>query len=171
VQPAALALLDAYIQYFPALSKFSTEPIPDRQHWDISEPTSLSKIWKLIDEGEASMNLVKSSQLLRLAKMLADYPGMLRIFQGGSQEPRLHFLQHRVDEFERIGRRMLTPQVLGRTFVVKAWFSEHRFPLVPYDRYLKVFLKVLHKFPLQVAGGVETTCQSCRLTLASCDLT
>lgn len=150
VKAFTLPLLDAYTAYLPALSRFSTEPIPDRQHWDVSDPVSLSNIWEVIEGAETSLNAVKSKQLLQVAEILAKYPGMLRSYRDSSQESRRHSLQHRIDEFERAGRAMKGPQVLGCLFVSRSWFSQHRLPLVPYDRYLVTFLKVLEKFPLQL---------------------
>lgn len=149
VQSAVYSMLDVYTEYLPLLSRVSTEPIPGRQHWDLSDSASLLQVWETIARAEASLNAVKSKHLLKVAEILAKYPGMLRSFRDGSQEHRTHSLQHRIELFERLAKYMKRPQILGGLFVAKCWFSQHRFPLVPHNRYLAAFLKVLEKFPLQ----------------------
>jgi hypothetical protein len=157
VKVATLDLLDAYIEYFPALSKFTTEPIPGREYWETSDPASMWKLWKIIDAAERLMNDVKSAQLQRIAQLLLNYPNMLRGSRDISQELRSHSLPHRVSTFERNAQRMLKPQVLRRDFIAKRIFSQHRLPVVPYDRHLKCFLKVLEKFPVVVQSNNTTS--------------
>jgi hypothetical protein len=145
VRVAILSILDVYVKYFPVLSRFASEPIPSREEWDTSDPTMLWKFWKNIDAAERKMNGIKFTQLQRIAKMLLDYPDMLRSSTHHSQESHRHSLQHRVDGFERRARKLLWPCM----YAAKSLFT-HRFPVVPYDRHLRCFLKVLEKFSVDL---------------------
>lgn len=147
IKTALLLLLNKYASYVPVLSKFAPAPIPGRALWDaaLSHPKTLRSLWDNIDAAERNICSIKTEQQRRIAKLLLEYPGMLRTYKDVSQEPRIHSLQHLVNTYETAARKTLElKKILGGN----GYFGEHKFPLVPYDRYLKCFLRVLERFPL-----------------------
>ncbi|KAG6817610.1 hypothetical protein H0H87_006238 [Tephrocybe sp. NHM501043] len=149
VKLEVLSLLKVYEPYMNALSHYS-EPshsiasgVPD-----VSDPVALRHFWLSLDKAEGNLNLAKSAQLLRIARLYAEYPGTLRSRLDTSQESRILSDQHCIKELQIRARRMSKPQILRGHFVANAVFAEQRFPVTPYDRHLKTFLRILEKFPV-----------------------
>lgn len=140
--------LEAYAPFFPILRYFCDPKlsIPDRVFWDVSSVTWLWDLFNIIDAAEKKLNAVKSDQLKRMADLMVEYPGMLREYQDFSQEQRRN-ADHKIAELLLLSERIKRPQILSRKFVGRYIFSQHNFHLVPYDRYLRAFLKVLDRFP------------------------
>lgn len=144
-------MLNVYAPYIPILSRFAAEPIPNHTSWGVklADPAALWQFWINLDGAETSLNALKVNQLRRIAQLLQEYPDMLRNAGDNSQEQRTRSVQHRIERYERLAREMVTPQILRSKLAGRGSFSTHVFPLVPYDRYLKCFLKVLRKYPLK----------------------
>ncbi|KIK02765.1 hypothetical protein K443DRAFT_131735 [Laccaria amethystina LaAM-08-1] len=112
-------------------------------------PYSVTWLWDLfnvIDASEKKLNAVKSDQLKRMAELMVEYPGMLRDYQDPSQEQRRN-ADHTIAKLLLLSERIKRPQMLSGKFVGRYIFIQHNFHLVPYDRYLGAFLKVLDRFP------------------------
>ncbi|KAF8078303.1 hypothetical protein FPV67DRAFT_1405031 [Lyophyllum atratum] len=133
-------LLETYEPYLTTLSKFAPKPL-GRGVPEISDLTALWDFWINLEAAERSLNSVKSSQLRRIAKLHVDYPGTLRMRLDTSQASRHHSEQHRINELEFSARRVLKLQILLGKFIGRTLFSGQRFPVVPYDRHLRCFLK------------------------------
>ncbi|KAG6910567.1 hypothetical protein DXG01_009517 [Tephrocybe rancida] len=147
VKVEVFALLETYKPYMQALAQYSPQSIAGGMP-DLSDPVALRHFWTHLDAAETSLNEAKSAQLLRIARLYAEYPGMLRHRLDDSQESRRLSDHHRIDALKISAQRMLKPQILRGKFVAKAIFSQQQFPVIPYDRHLKTFLKVIAKFPL-----------------------
>ncbi|GLB36456.1 hypothetical protein LshimejAT787_0307440 [Lyophyllum shimeji] len=156
VKAEVLSLLEKYEPYLPALAKFAPRPVVGGIP-DLSDPAALWDFWTNLEAAETSLNRTKSSQLQRIARLRRDYPGTLRNRRDTSQESRYHSEQHCIRQLEVIAKRMLKPQILRGKLLGKHIFSEQRFPVLPYDRYLKCFLKVLEKFPVEGVSSSSNT--------------
>ncbi|KAF8243645.1 hypothetical protein K440DRAFT_611848 [Wilcoxina mikolae CBS 423.85] len=150
VQAAIVSDLMIYEEYLPALNEFSTSYIPHAAYWDMSSCEALRNLWERLAAAEEKMNAAKSAQLTRLVGLLVAHPGMLRQCYDNSQEQRSKsYERHCISYLEFLVKDMLKPQVLSGKFVARALFRRHRFPWVPYDKYLRMFLGVLKRYPLK----------------------
>ncbi|KAG6866858.1 hypothetical protein C0991_008794 [Blastosporella zonata] len=147
VKLEVLSLLKAYEPYMSALAHYSESlQLIAGGTPDASDPTALRDFWTLLDQAERNLNQAKSAQLLRISRLYAEYPGMLRQRLDDSQESRRLSDKHRIKQLEISARRMLKPQILRGKLVAKVVFAEQRFPVLPYNRHLKTFLRVIQKF-------------------------
>jgi hypothetical protein len=109
-----------------------------------------------IETAQQTLNSLRASQLRVIASLMAAYPSMLKQSSDPSQERRAFVKLHSlVLQAERISR--LVPfdsqKKTKRTFHGNGWL-----PIVPYDRFLRLFLKVVELYP----PGMEVVMQRAR---------
>ncbi|KAG6829281.1 hypothetical protein H0H92_005034 [Tricholoma furcatifolium] len=138
-------LLRPYEPYIPALAEYTPSIAGGMP--DISDPFALKEYWTNLDAAELRLNKAKSLQLQRIAQLYKEYPGMLKRRLDTSQESRRLSDQHRIDALELSAKKILQPHILRGSFLAKAIFAEQQFPITPYDRHLKTFLRILEKYP------------------------
>ncbi|KAG6820758.1 hypothetical protein H0H93_012022 [Arthromyces matolae] len=146
VQAAIFQFLKPFDLYTQALSQYCPSIAAGMP--DISDHAALHEYWKSLNVAEDCLNQIKASQLERLAQLYIQYPGMLKRRLDTSQESRRMTEQHQIEALRLHAAKMLKAQILGNKFIAKTIFAELRFPVIPYDRHLKMFLRILHKFPL-----------------------
>lgn len=132
IKAAILEELGGYVEYFPTLRKFSTSPIPDEVFW-ASTHSELERLLSTIVAAEDALNTKKSMQLERIALLIKENPGMLKMGKTQTQDP-CRNEQHRIDHLLHFSQKILKPQILDRNFVAGFIFSRCRFYLEPYDR-------------------------------------
>jgi len=110
--------------------------------------------WEATARAKELLCARKARQCRRLTALLVEFPGMLRDGGYHSQEHRSMSAQrHRRESLERVAAEMDAGSRLHA-----AVFARHRLPLVPYDRFLRGFLRALRKLPPQDA--VDAGCAS-----------
>ncbi|KAF8644231.1 hypothetical protein AX16_008586 [Volvariella volvacea WC 439] len=147
--------LELFTPHLPHLSKFAAVLPAFEICNSLTEVSDLRAHWDAIHGAEVSLNQTKSAQLNRLADLIIAYPGYLKSISDNSQEPRNN-PQHQARMLREAGQRMLKPQLADRQIMSAHIFGQRRFPLVPYDRYLKLFLRVIEKFPLEAPKNILT---------------
>ncbi|KAG2003532.1 hypothetical protein CC2G_004128 [Coprinopsis cinerea AmutBmut pab1-1] len=80
-----------------------------------------------------------------MANLLERYPGVLRTCCEKSQGVKRS--SHRVEYLRREAARMPVRQILDNRWVARSIFAQPQFYIIPHDRVLRTFLKVLHRFP------------------------
>ena len=121
------------------------------------------KLWEAIVAAEERLCRQKAAQLERLADILSEHPGTLRHVARHFEEPfTVRAEQHMAEKLRSHAKDMEKPNLhlLGGGFVADWVFGRDRLPLVPYNRVLRAFLKVLERFPLekretQISGATK----------------
>jgi len=125
------------------LASFSPTPISPLTNWENPTLSSLQLYWTTLKHAQHVLNEIKSSQLRRLADLMTAHPHMLKMTMDPSQERRRN-VAHLVGYLNQSAKNVHV-HVLDRRIVARSLFI--RFPLVPYDRYLRLFLKVIKRYP------------------------
>jgi hypothetical protein len=128
----------------PFLSAYSPTPLP--HVWDNATIAGLEARWIALNTAQQVLNDRRASQLRRLAELMTTYPGMLRMLSDRTRECRqttAHIVQHLRGSADRIENS----QVLSTKAVARALFRFDFLPIVPYDKYLRLFLKVIKRYP------------------------
>ncbi|TFK66781.1 hypothetical protein BDN72DRAFT_771551 [Pluteus cervinus] len=147
IQNALIKELEVFVQYFDILNSYtpSGDPIEDRDLWDLDDIPSLRILWTNIHSSEIALNTKKASQLTRIADLVSQNPLLLLPSTSDTQAPHPNAL-HRVEMFRQAATRMLKPQLhCSRIMSTHIFGGTGRLPIVPYDRTLKVLLKVFKK--------------------------
>jgi hypothetical protein len=150
--------------YLPVLRAHAPIPVlvddaDERRYHRVREPVAAAalaaqvaefrEVWEATARAQELLRARKARQLRRLAALLAEFPEMLRDGDYHSQEHRSENAQrHRRGALER-----MAAELDGGRRLHAAVFARHRLPLVPYDRFLRGFLKALRKLPPQDAAG------------------
>ncbi|KAF8346591.1 hypothetical protein F5887DRAFT_959883 [Amanita rubescens] len=135
-----------YDPFHEALQPHASGPIPSLYQVDATDVGSLRHMFEALNGAEQAMNKKKSDQLKRLAQMMIEYPLSLKMLSDRSQEVRRND-QHRIDQLMVLSERMLHGQILDQSFVATRYFAMRGLFVVPYDRLLRGFLKVLKRYP------------------------
>ncbi|PFH53015.1 hypothetical protein AMATHDRAFT_138927 [Amanita thiersii Skay4041] len=140
-----LIKLSAYDPYRFALSPFSPDKqIPSLYETDTTDVVSLRHFFDTLLNAEATMNKIKSNQLRRLAQLISENPKTLKVVHDQSQEARRSD-QHRIDQLLVLSEKMVKYQILDKSSIASRIFASHNIFLVPYDRLLRGFLKVIRR--------------------------
>lgn len=125
-----------------ALSALS--PTPLHAVWDSSTLPLLQSRWTSLSETTKVLNVKKSEQLLRLRALVFEYPNILRA--GLNNQGYKNSLIHITDYLGLHAKQLLRPKnELGKK---RAYTFKHGLPVLPDDRYLRLFLKVIERYPL-----------------------
>ncbi|KIL59271.1 hypothetical protein M378DRAFT_78075 [Amanita muscaria Koide BX008] len=144
ITSAILIKLTHYDTFREALQPHASELLPSLYHIDATDITSLRHFFDIMFNAEMTLNKQKSEQLKRLAQMVKEHPRSLKRISDKSQELRRNE-QHVIDQLMNLSEKMLKPQILDKRFVAKRHFAAHNLFLVPYDRLLRGFIKVIHQ--------------------------
>lgn len=158
IQTAITKELEVFVQYFDVLNDYtpSGDPIEDRELWDLDDVSTLRVLWMNIHDAERTLNAKKAGQLNRIADLVSQNPLLLLPSTSESQEPSWN-VKHRVDMFRQAAERMGKPQLhCSRIMSTHIFGGEGRLPVLPYDRTLRVLLKVFKKFPLEPERNILT---------------
>lgn len=119
-------------------------PTPLHAVWDSSTLELLQSRWALLGDATKTLNMKKSEQLLRLRALILEYPKILR--GGLNGQGYKSNLIHTADRLERQAKELLRPKRgLGKK---PLYTFKLGLPILPHDRYLRLFLKVLQRYPL-----------------------
>lgn len=124
-----------------ALSALS--PTPLHSVWNSSDLPRLRSRWALLNKLIRALNAKKSEQLQKLRDLVLEYPGLLR----ADLEIPNHrsSLNHMVGELEWRIKALRSK----RGICAKRLYPFRKgLPVLPYDRHLRLFLKVLERYPL-----------------------
>lgn len=133
IQAALRRELNGYVAYIPALEKYSSVPIPHPEFWEYNSHLEMGRLIATILIAEDALNAKKSIQLERMAELIKENPGMLKIGRISTQEP-CRNEKHGIDQLSRSSRDILKPQILDRSFVTGFIFGHRRLCLEPYNR-------------------------------------
>lgn len=159
-----LALLKGAEGRLSLLSNYLENPFSTFQDlWDSLSSSSniafLRNCWTLFEEAEKKLNIHKSQQLKLAADLLEKHPGKLYLKEpmDPSQGPPRQNTTHIVNRFRGDAEKILRDGVLVGRFSTNWIFRMDNIPLVPYDRYLALFLETIKKHPppppLRSIGG------------------
>lgn len=124
------------------LSAFS--PTPLHAVWDSSTLPLLQSRWTSLSKATKVLNVKKSEQLLRLQALVFEYPNILKA--GLNNRGYKNSLIHVTNYLGLHAKQLLRPKSdLGKK---RAYTFRHGLPVLPYDRYLRLFLKVIQRYPL-----------------------
>jgi hypothetical protein len=135
------------------LASFSPTPLP--KVWDDSTLSSLVQRWISLNHAQRVLNGLKSSQLKRLAELMTAHPHTLKAAMDPSQERRQN-PGHVVGSLHMQANNILRMQVIDRRDHTRNF---RELPLIPYNRYLRLFLDVIKRYPpleITVTVGPET---------------
>ncbi|KAF9533278.1 hypothetical protein CPB83DRAFT_846177 [Crepidotus variabilis] len=134
-----------YKPYLEVLRLYTSYPIPEPRLWS---PTSqeVVRMLEALDEAEVKLNGIKTQQLRNMAKLVQEYPGMLRTRDNRSQEP-IRNEKHIVDTLLVTAKMMEQRHLISGKLRGAAIFSSPFLFLCPSDRVLWLFLKTLQKYP------------------------
>lgn len=119
-------------------------PTPLHAVWDSSTLELLKSRWTLLNEATKTLNTKKSEQLLKLRALVLEHPKILRAGLNGQGYK--SNLIHTAAFLEKQAKELLRPK---RGLGMKRSYTFKRGLLVlPHDRYLRLFLKVLQRYPL-----------------------
>ncbi|TFK19894.1 hypothetical protein FA15DRAFT_626191 [Coprinopsis marcescibilis] len=135
-----------YKPFFPVLRRFSKVSIPEPEFWDGSSVDYLEQIYDILDANEVALNTLKVNQLMRMADFLERFPTLLRTCRDKLQETKRN-PKHRIDYLRVQASRMPVRQILDNQWVGRSIFAHTQFYILPYDRVLRVFLKILQRYP------------------------
>ncbi|TFK42037.1 hypothetical protein BDQ12DRAFT_720054 [Crucibulum laeve] len=141
-----LRAFEAYESHRLVLQKFCDAEIPHRKYWDIDDIDSTTQLYNTFSGADRELNNRKSTQLTRMAELMNKNPGMLKLVGDVSQEKRLNE-QHVINHFLQLSKKVTLPKMVQGKAFASYIFARKRFPLVPYDQYLRMMLKVLYAFP------------------------
>jgi hypothetical protein len=128
------------------LSQYSPSPI--RPVWDSSSIDLLRRRWNDISTAQDAINGIKAAQLRLLADFKASYPDMLRWTSDIVDDRFKLNTEHMVTRFQYDARKVMRTRFLTGRLYVKYAFRHHTLPLVPYNWCLRLFVKVLERFPV-----------------------
>ncbi|KAJ3528027.1 hypothetical protein NMY22_g9562 [Coprinellus aureogranulatus] len=150
IRGAIVTELDKYTKFIPVLNSVVPDhiiPWGSPAFRDVSQK-GLKEAFDHIDEAEVKLNTIKANQLRRLAGILERYPNYVRTCcEKGSEGTSAQKQSHRVAYLRTQADNMLMRQILDGRFVARAIFAQEQFYLVPYNRVLRLFMKVLCRFP------------------------
>lgn len=119
-------------------------PTPLHAVWDSSTLPLLQSRWTSLSETTKVLNVKKSEQLLKLRALVFEYPNILRA--GLNNQGYKNSLIHITDYLDLHAKQLLRPRnELGKK---RAYTFKHGLPVLPDDRYLRLFLKVIERYPL-----------------------
>lgn len=122
----------------------ASSPTPLHRVWDSSDLQHLQLRWTLLGEVTKALNVKKSEQLQKLRALVLEYPGHLRA-DLNIQEYKSN-LNHMANSLEWRAKDLLRPR---RDIGGKSMYPFKKgLPVLPYDRHLRLFLKVLERHPL-----------------------
>lgn len=122
----------------------ASSPTPLHTVWDSSTLELLQSRWISLNEATKSLNTKKSEQLLKLRALVLEHPKILRA--GLSGQGYKSNLIHTADRLERQAKELLRPKrSLG---MKRSYVFKRGLPVLPHDRHLRLFLKVLRRHPL-----------------------
>ncbi|KAJ3532240.1 hypothetical protein NMY22_g7823 [Coprinellus aureogranulatus] len=150
IRGAIVTELDKYTKFIPVLNSVVPDqiiPWGSPAFRDVSQK-GLKEAFDLINDAEVKLNTIKANQLRRLAGILERYPNYVRTCcEKGSEGTGAQKQSHRVAYLRTQADNMLMRQILDGRFVARAIFAQEQFYLVPYNRVLRLFMKVLCRFP------------------------
>lgn len=119
-------------------------PTPLHTVWDSSDLQHLQFRWTSLSEVTRTLNVKKSEQLQRLRALALEYPGQLRVDLGIPDYK--GNVNHMTNNLEWRAKDLLRPRrgIGGK----RAYPFKKGLPVLPYDRHLRLFLKVLERYPL-----------------------
>jgi hypothetical protein len=108
----------------------------------------LQERWMAIQAAQQTLNALRASQLRVLADLMETYRPMLKQSSDPSQERRhggnfIHRLRLHANQTSKL------PVFNCRTRTKKTFTGNGWLPIVPYDRYLRLFLKVTLRYPFK----------------------
>jgi hypothetical protein len=136
----------AFLSGFAACS-LSPQIIPTDKHTF----GHLHAHWHALQDAQHALNALRAAQLTRLATIFAMHPTVLKALCDPSQEQRAnpdHLPARLRHEATCILRARVLDPVGGGPYAAREMFRYEQLPIVPYDRYLKLFLKVRSRYPL-----------------------
>ncbi|KAL2075867.1 hypothetical protein VTL71DRAFT_810 [Oculimacula yallundae] len=139
-----------------ALSCFASEPIPDDSSSAITEVTETSLAlwrarWTWLTTAKRALNQSKANHRLRAASLLSTHPGKLQLKKplDPSQGPARPNTAHIVNRLEQIAKKIVSHQRLYESSESACRYRLYGLILVPYDRFLRIFLEGVRVHPLE----------------------
>ena len=136
------------------------------ESFGLATAAEMTTLWDLIGVSCKQVSVAKSRQIRRAAELLEKYPQMLCQGLLDSQEPRTaSAVKHRLQQLRESADKVDSQTFHGPTwtkmdsvpkdFYGSWFFRQQRFPLVPFDKYLRMMMKMLHRFPAVEAPKPE----------------
>lgn len=124
----------------------------------LATAAEMATLWDCIAVSCKQVRAAKSRQLRRAAELLEQYPQMLCQTILDSQESRTaSAVKQRLQQLRETADKVDTQTFHGPTwanvgavstkFYGSWFFRQQRFPWVPFDKYLRMMMKILHRFP------------------------
>jgi hypothetical protein len=154
----ALSNTEAPVALFsPSLySRDSLHALYDVHWYTTSSLLQLEERWVAVQAEQQTLNALRASQLRVLADLMETYPHMLKRSSDPSQERRvcgdvIYCLRLHAKRISKL------PVVAVKIRAKKVFHGNGWLPIVPYDRYLRLFLKVIGRYPLDMKASVQPT--------------
>ncbi|KAJ3537728.1 hypothetical protein NMY22_g5479 [Coprinellus aureogranulatus] len=111
--------------------------------------SQIGELFDVFDAAEVKLNSLKQSQLYRMADFLERYPNYFHTCCEKDEGSRNS--SHTVGRLRLEASRLHMRQIVfGKQFGARSIFAQRQFFLVPYNRVLRTFLKVIERFPPEV---------------------
>ncbi|PPQ63634.1 hypothetical protein CVT24_004387 [Panaeolus cyanescens] len=143
-----LQRMEAYHPFIPVLQYYASKPIPDGSSWKtLDSAAQIAEVFKTLDEAEVKVRTKKAEQLERMVDLVKGHPGKLRTRNDWSQEIRKNsqHLAHTLMTWKKDMQRR--SEIAPSRIIASSVFSATDLYLIPYDRFLRSFIKVLKNYP------------------------
>ena len=133
VKAAAMSELKRYAPYLELLRIYALGDIPDPRFWTTDSADEFKTLSDTITAAETKVFSIKIAQLRKMASLVQNNPGNLRIRECSSQAP-IRNEQHVIDKLLHSTKELEHRRLLSGRHACQAIFSSPQLYLVPYDR-------------------------------------
>lgn len=133
------------------LLSYSSEPFPDLWRDNIE---ALKTRWNWIKRSKLALNLAKALQIDKVANIVAAYPGRVRLKKplDPSQDGPRPNTEHIINNFRNASRKVLKDRKTYHQYEGHCCKGVDCIEVVPYDKYLWLFLDMIKKHPPSKEG-------------------
>lgn len=132
-------VLSHYVEGFPA--------IPGLEFWNTASAEVLAEMFVIIKVADRNLGNIKAQQLARMADILERYENWLRpcVAKDESARKPAHIIVYLRSQASKVKEH--PEQIIRSRWNARIIFAQRQFYLIPYNQVLRVFLKVLERYP------------------------